>query len=347
MMNKKIRIEDIARQASVSLATVSRVIHSRDKVSAEVRARVEDAAKKLGVELHGRARRRILGYLFCNADLLHPFQTRVLIGAEDYCSSHGYCLLILRMQYSAHSHWRDIPLPPLLQQSREVGGFIVAGMNFPHLFELLSSKRIPFAVLGDNVIGQWSREKYDSASNDLSQGSREVTEHLISFGHLHIWFIGNTRLPWFDRYFDGYQRAMSEASLPIHCRRVESVDQFEIGYLGTKGILREGSPVSAINAGTDQAARGVYRALRELKLRIPQDVSVVACNDTEGALLDPPLTSIREFPEEVGSTLAKLVINRIENPGSPPRQEIVPTQLIKRESSIFIGEPSIPTRNLT
>jgi LacI family transcriptional regulator len=301
----------------------------------------------LGVELHQQRRRKILGYLFCNTDLLNPFQTRVLIGAEEYCSSHGYCLLILRLQYSVHSLWRDIPLPPLLQRSRDVGGFILAGMNFPNLLELLNSKRIPFAVLGDNVAGQWSAEKYDCVSNDLHQASYDVTKHLISLGHRHIWFIGNTHLPWFDSYLCGYERAMRENSLPILLRRVESVDQFEIGYLGTKGILREVCSVTALFPGPDQAARGAYRALREIGLQVPQDVSVVACNDTEGAFLDPPLTTVREFAKEVGSTLASLVIDRIETPGSPPRQVIVPTQLIRRESSAPPREPSIAARNRT
>ena len=343
----RVRLKDIAERADVSLATVSRTIHSPNTVSVEIRARVEESARMLGVDLHQQRKRKIIGYLFCNSDLLNPFQTRVLIGAEEYCSSHGYSLLILRLQYSVHSLWRDIPLPPLLQRRREVGGFLLAGLNFPNLLELLDSKGIPFAVLGDNVAGQWSAEKYDCVSNDLHQASCDVTQHLISLGHRHIWFIGNTQLPWFNRYLTGYQMAMTENSLPLLVRRVESVDQFEIGYLGTKGILREAHTVTAIFSGTDQAARGVYRALREMGLQIPRDVSVVACNDTEGALLDPPLTTVREFTNEVGGTLASLVINRIETPGSPPRQVIVPTQLIKRESSVPASEPSIAARNRT
>jgi len=336
--DNKIRIRDIAEQAKVSIATVSRTIRSPHLVAVNMRARVEESARTLGIELRQQRKRRILGYLFCNADLLHPFHTRVLVGAEEYCSSHGYCLLILRLQYSVHSIWRDIPLPPLLQHSREIGGFILAGTNFPNLLELLTNKRIPFAVLGDNVVGQWFSEKCDCVSNDLHQGSYDVTKHLISLGHRAIWFIGNMRLPWFISYLSGYQRAMTDNALPVLVKEVESLDHFEVGYLGTKGILRETLGVSAIFPGTDQAARGAYRALRELGLRIPQDISVAACNDTEAALLDPQLTSVREFPGEVGSTLASLVINRIETPGSPPRQVVVPTQLIIRESSIHTRE---------
>jgi len=91
--------------------------------------------------------------------------------------------------------------------------------------------------------------------------------------------------------------------------------------------------VTAVFAGSDQIARGVYEALRQSGLSIPEDISVAGFNDTEGALLDPPLTSVREFPEELGKHLAEFALRRIQQPDREPQQIVIPTKLVIREST--------------
>jgi len=76
----------------------------------------------------------------------------------------------------------------------------------------------------------------------------------------------------------------------------------------------------------------VYKALRDSGLRIPEDVSVCGCNDTVGSWGHPPLTTIREFPEQLGKQLAEVVLNRIASPSLEPQRVTVPTELIKRDS---------------
>jgi len=111
-----------------------------------------------------------------------------------------------------------------------------------------------------------------------------------------------------------------------------SNDEEEVAILRPSPLLGEGETITAIFAGTDPAARGVYRAAQEAGRHIPSDLSVVACNDTYGALLNPQLTTIREFPELLGSQLVELVLSRIADPDLPPRQVTIPTEIIKRES---------------
>ena len=125
---------------------------------------------------------------------------------------------------------------------------------------------------------------------------------------------------------------MEAAGLAPRQSTIDSENEAEIGYLGTRSLLARGEPVTAIFAGNDETAHGVYKGLRDSGLRIPEDVSVVGCDDTVGSWLFPTLTTLREFPEQLGKQMVELLLNRIANPGLGPQQVTVPTEVIKRDS---------------
>jgi DNA-binding LacI/PurR family transcriptional regulator len=168
--------------------------------------------------------------------------------------------------------------------------------------------------------------------SDDTQGGQDVTRYLIELGHRHICFVGNIRLPWFSRCYAGYQQAMEEAGLtPVHSS-IDSADDAEVGYLGAKSLLARGEPITAIFAGNDTTAHGVYKAIRDSGLTIPGDISVAGCNDTIGGWLYPRLTTIREFPEQLGRQMVEMIINRVRKSGQEPQHITIPTELIKRDS---------------
>jgi DNA-binding LacI/PurR family transcriptional regulator len=125
---------------------------------------------------------------------------------------------------------------------------------------------------------------------------------------------------------------MAEAGFTPRSSSFDSQDERDIGYLGTKSLLARGEQVTAIFAGNDPTAHGVYKGLRDSGLSIPGDVSVVGCDDTVGSWLYPTLTTIREFPEQLGKQMVELLLNRIANPSRDPEQVTMPTELIKRDS---------------
>jgi len=139
-------------------------------------------------------------------------------------------------------------------------------------------------------------------------------------------------LPWFARCFAGYRRAMDSAGLSTCLNSTDSEDDVESGYLGTKSLLAGHKSITAILAGDDPTAHGAYKALRDSGLRIPEDISVCGCNDTVESWGHPPLTTIRQFPEQLGKQLAEFVLNRIASPGLEPQRVTVPTALIERDS---------------
>jgi DNA-binding LacI/PurR family transcriptional regulator len=136
---------------------------------------------------------------------------------------------------------------------------------------------------------------------------------------------------------------MEQSGLAIaHCP-IESEDDVEIGYLGTKLLIARGEPITAIVAGNDTTAHGVYKALRDIGLKIPDDISVTGCDDTVGEWLYPGLTTIREFPEQLGKQMIEMMLTRIAQPGLKPQRVTVPTGFMKRDSCrAVVGGNNIP-----
>jgi DNA-binding LacI/PurR family transcriptional regulator len=331
-MARKTSLQDVARVANVSPATVSRVASGIVRVNPAVAERVTKAAASLGIDLQGRKKARIVGFLLGNRDMLHSFHSHILAGAEAHCSARNYCLLFLPYQYSFNAHWRALHVPEVWRRRDIVCGFIVAGANAQNLLDSLSHNRIPFAVFGNNIAGNWREEEYDAVWFDDIQGSYEMARYLQLLGHRDIWFVANCQLPWFARRCQGYDRAMNEAGLTPRLMEVDCDKGTEIGYLATKSLLARHESVSAIFAGDDYVAEGVYKALDDRGLRIPEDISVVGFSGVEAEILNPPLTTVRVFPEQVGKHLAQQLLNRVANPHMPPQHYTIPTQLVMRAS---------------
>ncbi len=331
-MKKKVTLADVAAAAGVSMPTVSRVATGTARVSPEIERRVKNAAAELGIDLLRKNKSRVVAFLLSNRDKLHPFHSRVLVGSQEHCARNGYSLVFCPFRYSPTAAWRELRLPHFGERRQRVDGVILGGTNFPGLIDLLDRRRIPFSVLGNNMVGEWNPADHDVVSTDDIVGAYEMTRYLHSLGHQMVWYVGNSLLPWFSRCRQGYERARADGGLPSHAVDFHSEDSQEGGYISTKSILRNGGSVTAIFAGDTAAACGAYRALRDAGLRIPLDVSVAAVGESGGEMLDPPLTRVREFPEQVGTELAKLVLSRVNHPESSPKQLVVPTQLVKRES---------------
>jgi len=329
----RIGLREIANLAQVSVATVSRVLNGNTRVDPALRQTVLDAAAKLDIDVSSRNKTKALAFLLSNRAMLHAFHSRVLIGAEAHCTALGWDMVFLSYNYSPNVSDRELHPPQILQRHDAVRAVILAGTNSMNMLRFLERKNITFAVLGNNVIdARDDLKQHDVVFTDDIQGAYDMTRYLINLGHRHIGFVGNLRLPWFARCFAGYRRAMDGAGLSQHLNSTDSEDDVESGYLGTKSLLAQNKSITAILAGDDPTAHGVYKALRDSGLRIPEDISVCGCNDTVGSWGHPPLTTIREFPEQLGKQLAEVVLNRIASPSLDPQRVTVPTELIKRDS---------------
>ena len=334
MKTKAPNFKDVAHAAGVSFATVSRVATNSARVSPEILQRVTEAAQKLGVDLQRKNKAKVIGFILSNRKLLHPIHSLLLAGAEAYCTESDYNTLFLPIHYGAKVPWRELQMPQILLRHDLVHGFILVGSNTQNLLDFLTHKRVRFAVLGNNMIGEWRENEYeyDVAWFDDVLGAYEITQHLLSLGHRDIWYVGNCRLPWFARRFEGYRRAMAEAGLAPRLGDIDAEKDEEVGYLATKSILNRRERVTAVFAGGDASAQGVYKALWDSGLRVPNDVSVAGFDDVQAASMNPGLTSAHVFVEQVGRQLAQMLMNRIARPDLAAQRQTVPTQLVKRES---------------
>jgi DNA-binding LacI/PurR family transcriptional regulator len=331
---KKTSFRELAKRAQVSTATVSRIVRGQANIDSEMRARVRKAAEELGIDLELRRQEKstIIAFVLGNRTVLHNFQAQILSGAEAYCSSQNKEILFLSHRYPAGVGSRELHLPQILNQRALVRAVILGGTHSVNMLNALREREIPFAVLGNNVVGPWNPEEYDAVYSDDVQGAYDLTSHLIQEGHRDICFIGDTHLPWYARCAKGYSESMTGAGLEPRYSDFHSDDR-ELGYLAMRSVLSRREPITAVICGSDQIAPGVYEALNQAGLRIPDDICVAGFNDTEALLLNPPLTSVREFPEELGRHLAEFVLRRLQEPGRKPQQLTIPTRVVVREST--------------
>lgn len=332
-MSKRIPLREVAKAAQTSISTVSRVLNRTARVTPELEQRIRGAAASLGMDSLRKDKARVIAFVLSNRRMLHPFHSHVMYGAEVHCAERNCHMIFFSLSYPRNLPAGQLAVPLILERRDLVDGFIMAGVNSQNLLDLLGKTKLPFAVLGNTVVGDWNRADYAVVWVDDIGGGTEVTRYLLSLKHKAIWFVGNCRFPWLARRYQGYCRAMEGAGLKPLLAEFDSEDEREIGYLATKSILDSGEYVTAIFAGTDSIAHGVYEALRDRGLQVGGDVSVAGFNDMPEALvLHPALTTVRVFPEQVGKRLADSVLRQIEEGNDCPVHVTIPTRLIKRES---------------
>jgi LacI family transcriptional regulator len=334
----KTTIREVAKAANVGIGTISRVLNSSSQVSRETRARVLAAIRRLGFRPNAQARRMLkrrsemVCFLLSNRDFLHPFHARILQGVETYASTVKQHVLFAALHYSPRTLSDRIDLPPVLQERGLIDGLILAGTIYPNLLRRIESIHVPFVAFSNNVVGMGEEQQYDQVGFDDANGTLQATRYLIGEGHRQIVFAGDTSYPWLHRRFQGYKRAMRENKLKpvlILARNVQSFVDF--GQKSVKQILSGRPRPTAVVAGNDEIAYGLWRALRQRTISVPDDISLVGFDDREEALLmDPPLSTVRVDKEEIGQTCMKMLLERLHHPHMTFSRRILPTEFVIR-----------------
>lgn len=332
-----VTIRDVARLAGVGVGTVSRVLNRAGQVSGPTRERVLEAISRLHFRPHAQARRMLrrtgmVCFLLSNRDFLHSFHARILQGVETFARSLGQHVVFAVVHYSEKVPADKIPLPPILEERGWVDGLVLAGTIYPNFVEHIQSLRVPFVMFGNNLVGPVRMLKYDQVSFDGSKAEFDATEYLIEQGHRVVAFAGDTHFPWFRHRFAGYLRAMKARGLaPISLTRDHAGSLSEYGEWAASEILNLRPRPTAVLAGNDDIAHGLWRALRRSGVSVPDDVSLIGFDDREEALLmDPQLTTVRVHTEEIGQTLMKLLLEKLAQPGVRFAKRVIPTEMIVR-----------------
>lgn len=338
-MNKKITIENVAKRAHVSKGTVSAVINAKNTVKPETREFVLSVMKELNFRPKGMARNlkngssdKSIGLII--KDLNYPFYTAIAAGVKDYANKKGYLVVITS---SENDHESEKKISHLFS-AKDIKGTIIAPIvegdsEIEHLFKL-KMINYPFVLLEDvkgiqaNVV----------TINNI-RAMKNAVKYLINAGHKKIiHFSGPKNSSHTLERIEGFRRAYSETTLVFEKDMVISIgSHFDESYKGSleyfKSKKREEYP-TAVVCYNDQQALGVMSAIKEIGLRIPQDISMVGNDDIYYARIYPvALSTIRAPQFEIGRKAAEILINNIESSEILPLQRFVlDTELIIRDS---------------
>lgn len=324
---------EIAVLAGVSKPTVSKVMNGQPGVSAATRERVGRVVAERGYVRNGVARALSAGRVgsvnLVMTDVDAPYFTEILRGVEETLEDAGLSMVVTATHDEKRRQRRW--MARVVEQGTD-GVVLVLPDEHAEQLDELRRRGIPFAVVddrGENPPGTPSV----GASNFA--GGFVATEHLLSLGHRRIAAIGGQSYKATRARLAGYRAALREADIAPDPLLVRPGNfRPEAGYEAAGGLLRLPEPPTAIFAGNDLQAMGVYRALYKSGLRVPDDVSVVGFDDVPlAALLTPALTTVRQPVREMGALATRMLLRVIAGESlKNPRVELA-TSLVVRESS--------------
>ncbi len=332
-MGQRITMTDVAREAGVSLMTVSRVINNKSEVSSDTRQRVLEIIDELGYRPSGIARglatqhTRTLGIVV--PDIANPFFSRLVRGAEHEAYATGYSVLLCNADEDPS---REMAVLQSLEENRVDGLILCASrLNEDQLDTVL--KWFPHVV---QVLRQSDDGDESVILIDDQAGGLMATHHLVRAGHEHIGFIaGPLRSFSSKRRLAGYKAAMNSSSLHYDsdCIR-HSPPTVHGGYLAALDLIEVNPKLTSFFCFNDLIAVGVIQAAKELGRRIPQDLAIIGFDDVPLAgLVTPALSTCRVPQNELGAKAMKLLLGHVENENKPARSELVRPELIIRDTS--------------
>jgi LacI family transcriptional regulator len=326
-------IEDIAHLSGVSRATVSRVINGSDNVKEATRQRVLKVVQQINFQPNIAARSlaaghtKMLGLVIptgVSELFTDPFFPLLIQGVSAGCNAVNYSVML----WLAEPEYERRMMQQILYSGLLDGVVVSATLMNDPIVQTLYENKMPFIQ-----IGRHPSLDVNYVDVDNKQAGREATSHLIHLGRKRIAMIRGPQnmIAGYDR-FQGYLQALQDRRIPI-CQELIADGDFseESGYTLMLRLL-SANP-DAVFTANDGMAVGAMRALREKGLRIPEDVSVIGYDDMPfAAKTEPPLTTIRQPKQQLGSVAVNTLIDIIHHPRSQTRHILLETNLVIRSS---------------
>jgi LacI family transcriptional regulator len=329
-----VTMADIAELAGVSVPTVSKVLNGRSDVSRATRDRVERVIQEQGY-VRSAAARALRGGRSGLVDVLvhdleSPYHLEVIRGIEEALARSGLSLVLSAL------HGRSRPARQWLEGVKSRGSdavILVLAASPPDQLAELRRLDIPLVVLDS-----WGQTQVDVPSVGATNwvGGFSATEHLLSLGHRRVAMIGGPApLLSSKARAAGYRAALDAAGVAFDVELFRSGDFLpDRGAAETRALLDVEDAPTAIFAGSDLQALGVYQALRERGKHVPEDISVVGFDDLPVAsLATPPLTTVRQPLAEMGRMAVEMIRHLLEGEDVQDGRVEMPTSLVVRESS--------------
>ncbi|MEE1296568.1 MAG: LacI family DNA-binding transcriptional regulator [Bifidobacterium sp.] len=325
----KVRLADIAEATGYSLATVSKVLNGRTDVAADTRSEIEEVMRERGYVPRSNTARgqRLIEVVFQDFDTIWALE--VLRGMLNETKRHDVSVVTTESGDRRHpdTTWIDGVL-----RRRPIGVILIFSNLTDQEKAKLNRNNIPYVVFDPS--GEPTSDDLSVQADNWS-GGVYATRHLLELGHRRIAIItGPEEMMCSRARLDGYSAALAERGIATDPTLVTEGDfTTDGGYAQAMELLGRPDRPTAIFAGSDLQAMGVYEAARQHGLRIPEDLSVVGFDDVQtAAFLGPALTTVRQPLQDMASAATRMIIDITEG-RQPQRHVVMPTSLVVRNST--------------
>lgn len=336
---RSVTLQDVAKLAGVSIATVSRVINNDSHpVRWDVRQRVQKAVEELdyypsslGRNLRSR-KSPLVGVIV--HDITDAYFSEITRGVEDLASEHGYLVMVCNTDRNAS---REIGYIRTLRETRVIGIILAGGglrseehqETLARHFQGLRREHIAVVALATQ------KAPFPCIRTDNVEIGRVITSYLISRGHSRIALVcGPQEIFTSHERLDGYKKALAEHGLSYDPNLVIWSDfTAKGGIRSIRELLGRAVSFTAVAASNDEMATGCLWELKRAGLRVPEQVSLMGANNIPASsFLDPPLTTLDVPMYQMGRRAMELVLHIAQGGNYPEFTEIVPLRLVERDS---------------
>jgi LacI family transcriptional regulator len=331
---KRISLKDLAHELGVSIATVSRALRNSPEIGQEMQMKVKELAKRLNYRPNPFAQSlrkegpRIIGVVVPN--LVTHFYAAVLDGIEDEARRTGYSVISSNSHESCEDEMRAIDNFVNLHVEGIIASVSQNTTDYSH-FEKVSKMGIPLVFFGRTCLP----DLFSSVTANGDVAAKKATQHLIETGSRRIAFLGGpNHLDMVKRRKHGYLEALRDNRIPIDrelvvCNRID----FDLVVEATKQLLQIENRPDAILAVNDTVTFAACTAVKEMGLRIPEDVALIGFTDDQHArYVTPQMSAIEDQSYKMGCVAYDLLQKSIS--GDPNKyKKIVPQKLVIRGTS--------------
>ncbi|HPZ15392.1 MAG TPA: LacI family DNA-binding transcriptional regulator [Sphaerochaeta sp.] len=315
-------IKDIAKDAGVSVATVSRVLNNTKFVSEELRQKVLSSIERQGYVADHIARSMVLKKTF-TIGLIIPavsemYHQMIFSSVEETLEAHRYKVLVCRVQDTLSNEQIYVDL---LMQNRVDGIILMHESKNPQIYTHLKKAQVPIVLAGIDIPGlQVPQVRID----DLA-AAMDGTNHLLRLGHRKIALIMGSGYSVGDKRLAGYKRALEEAGVSFDDSLLQAGGYtLESGYDAMNALLSRHGDLDAVFALSDEMAAGAMHAAFQQGIDIPHDISLLGFDGiTLAAYTNPKLTTVSQPICEIGEKAAQLLLKMLESNEVVPKLTIM------------------------
>ncbi|NFN95358.1 MULTISPECIES: LacI family DNA-binding transcriptional regulator [Clostridium] len=328
-------IKDVAREAGVSIATVSRVLNDIDVVNEDTKKKVLDAIKLLGYRPNIIARSlktqktKTIGILL--PDVSNQLYPEIVRGAEDVSNIYDYNVILCNSDLDIEKEKEYLRV---LKEKMVDGVLYMSSSLQEEILELINELNLKTVL----VETKDKESRLPSVTIDNIKGSYDSTKYLIDKGLKNIAFIGtekNHMNAWGDRYI-GYEKALKEQGIALD-QDLVYLDTVKVktGYEGIDHFMEKNKKFDGIVCASDEIAMGTINRLREKGYEVPKDVSVIGFNDNYAAsIFYPKITTISQPTYDMGSVAMRMLIKILNDKELETAHYVLEHELVERDSTI-------------